>query len=74
MTKREYSPDYVWKDWDWRSEGDLMLNGAVFVQSGVDPDRTSFDLKDLIKSKPGTFVTRLTRYSGALDCDRGRPC
>ncbi|XP_074578697.1 pectate lyase-like [Curcuma longa] len=74
VTKREYSPENVWKDWNWRSEGDLMMNGAVFIPSGVDPNKSAFDEKDLIKAKPGTFVTRLTRYSGALDCVRGRPC
>ncbi|KAG6538873.1 hypothetical protein ZIOFF_004025 [Zingiber officinale] len=74
VTKREYSPDNVWKDWSWRSEGDLMRNGAFFVPSGRDPDKSTFDQKDLIKAKPGTFVARLTRYSGSLDCVRGQPC
>ncbi|KAG6489301.1 hypothetical protein ZIOFF_050570 [Zingiber officinale] len=74
VTKREYSPENIWKDWNWRSEGDLLMNGAVFVPSGVDPNTNSIDERDLIKAKPGTFVTRLTRYSGALDCVRGRPC
>lgn len=74
VTKREYSPDYVWKNWNWTSEGDLFQNGAVFVQSGATPENDISIQNDLIKAKPGTYVTRLTRYSGALDCIRGRPC
>ncbi|KAG6501270.1 pectate lyase-like [Zingiber officinale] len=74
VTKREYSPENVWKNWNWTSDGDLFQNGAVFIPSGVTPDKDGFLLKDLIKAKPGAFVTRLTRYSGALDCIRGRPC
>ncbi|CAL9182075.1 unnamed protein product [Musa hybrid cultivar] len=73
VTKRDYAPQAVWKDWTWRSEGDLMQNGAFFVESGP-PNRMKFNTKDLIKAKPGSFVTRLTRFSGALNCFPGRPC
>ncbi|XP_054807155.1 probable pectate lyase 5 isoform X2 [Prosopis cineraria] len=34
VMKRENSPESVWKNWNWRSSGDLMLNGAFFTLSG----------------------------------------
>ncbi|KAJ8480328.1 hypothetical protein OPV22_024055 [Ensete ventricosum] len=73
VTKREYSPEEVWKNWHWRSEGDLLKNGAFFVPSGAGKFG-NVSYKDLIKAKPGTFVTRLTRFSGALKCVPNRPC
>ncbi|PKI33596.1 hypothetical protein CRG98_046007 [Punica granatum] len=69
----DYAPESVWKSWNWRSEGDLLLNGAFFVQSGS-PFTTRMNKKDVIKAKPGTFVTRLTRFAGSLDCVPNKPC
>ncbi|KAJ8424358.1 hypothetical protein Cgig2_023363 [Carnegiea gigantea] len=34
VTKRENTPEYIWKKWNWRSEGDLFLNRAYFIPSG----------------------------------------
>jgi pectate lyase len=74
VTKRDNAPESTWKSWTWRSEGDLMMNGAFFVQSGNPSKDRQFDRSDVIKSKPGTFVPRLTRFSGSLKCKVGRPC
>ncbi|KAK4789674.1 hypothetical protein SAY86_016978 [Trapa natans] len=74
VTKREYSPESVWKNWLWRSEGDLMMNGAYFVPSGSPKASLPFSKADMISAKPGTYVTRLTRFSGALNCKIGKPC
>ncbi|CAA7397239.1 unnamed protein product [Spirodela intermedia] len=60
--------------WKWRSEGDLMMNGAFFVQSGQPGRPSKYSNKDMIKAKPGTFVTRLTRFAGALACRVNRGC
>ncbi|CAA6660880.1 unnamed protein product [Spirodela intermedia] len=60
VTHRVDSWDSAWKTWKWRSEGDLMMNG--------------YSNKDMIKAKPGTFVTRLTRFAGALACRVNRGC
>ncbi|KAM7251825.1 hypothetical protein ACFE04_023708 [Oxalis oulophora] len=73
ITKREYVAESEWKNWIWKSEGDLMMNGAFFVESGAANSR-SFSRLDMIKYKPGTFVTRLTRFAGALGCHPGKPC
>ena len=34
MTKRVDTGEKTWESWDWRSEGDIMVNGAFFVPSG----------------------------------------
>ncbi|KAJ3694044.1 hypothetical protein LUZ60_009524 [Juncus effusus] len=73
ITKRDYATEAEWKNWVWKSQGDLMQNGAVFTQSGGQNERKYSKLQ-FIKSKPGTFVTRLTRFSGALSCRVGKPC
>ncbi|XP_065879192.1 pectate lyase-like [Euphorbia lathyris] len=74
VTKREYATQNQWMQWNWRSDRDLMMNGAFFISSGSSLTHSDFTRMQMIKSKPGTFVTRLTRYSGALDCFRGKPC
>lgn len=72
MTKRGYTPENEWKSWNWRSEGDLLLNGAFFVESGSKINNLS--KKDMIPAKPGTSVARLTRFAGALNCDKDKAC
>ncbi|PKI63212.1 hypothetical protein CRG98_016397 [Punica granatum] len=72
VTKRDYAEESEWKSWAWRSENDLLMNGAFFVQSGS-PIK-NLNKKDVIKAKPGTFVTRLTRFAGALNCEVNKPC
>jgi len=74
VTNRDYAAEWEWKRWTWRSEGDLMMNGAFFVQSGNPSKKRSFTRHDMIKAKPGTFVTRLTRFAGALNCYAGKKC
>ena len=72
MTKRDYAPESVWRTWNWRSEGDLMMNGAFFVKSGSPIRKMS--RKNVIKAKPGTYVRRLTRFAGCLNCVKDKPC
>ena len=74
MTKRDYAEESEWKKWQWQSQGDLMMNGAFFVESGGKFNKKQYSRQDLIKYKPGTFVTRLTRYAGTLVCRLGKPC
>uniref|UniRef100_A0A453SC38 Pectate lyase n=3 Tax=Triticinae TaxID=1648030 RepID=A0A453SC38_AEGTS len=73
ITKRLYAEEAEWKNWVWHSEGDLMLNDAVFADSGG-PNQRKFEKDDLIPPKPGSYVTRLTRFAGCLPCKPGKPC
>ncbi|KAF3444755.1 hypothetical protein FNV43_RR14448 [Rhamnella rubrinervis] len=74
VTKRDYASEAEWKKWTWRSEGDLMMNGAFFVQSGNSRGRRPRGKSNMIKAKPGSFVRRLTRFSGTLECVPKKPC
>ncbi|KAJ4769805.1 Pectate lyase [Rhynchospora pubera] len=73
VTKREYASEGEWKNWVWKSQGDLLRNGANFTQSGGQNER-KYTKEQFFKAKPGTFVTRLTRFSGTLDCQVGKKC
>lgn len=72
VTKREYTDESVWRNWQWTTEKDEMVNGAVFVPSGkpLSPDQT----KNLVPPRDGSEVRDLTRDAGALNCIEGRPC
>ncbi|XP_031092870.1 pectate lyase-like [Ipomoea triloba] len=72
VTKREYAQQSEWKNWAWRSQGDLMMNGAFFIQSG-NPKHV-FPSDNSIKPLPGNFVNKLTQFSGHLHCIVGKPC
>lgn len=72
MTKRDYASESEWRKWNWRSEEDLLMNGAFFVQSGRQIGKTH--KKEVIKAKPGKFVRRLTRFAGALNCVEHKLC
>ncbi|KAK6133689.1 hypothetical protein DH2020_032599 [Rehmannia glutinosa] len=76
VTKRDYASPSEWKNWQWRSEGDLFMNGAFFTESGPELKHTKHPLtgQNLIKFKPGSFVGRLTRSAGALKCRAGNFC
>ncbi|GAB2265388.1 hypothetical protein Dimus_000448 [Dionaea muscipula] len=74
VTRRAYAPESEWKNWLWTSEDDLMVNGAFFVESGDLTKKDSFNKRDSLVAKPGTFVEELTRFSGALHYVENTPC
>ncbi|XP_022751910.1 pectate lyase-like [Durio zibethinus] len=75
ITNRNYAPESEWSKWVWRSEGDLFMNGAFFRTSGPPaPPRLNFNKLQMIKAKPASFVRRLTRFAGALNCKKGFKC
>ncbi|XP_010550068.1 PREDICTED: probable pectate lyase 19 [Tarenaya hassleriana] len=74
VTKRDYAPEAEWKNWNWRSERDIFMNGAFFRQSGNPNFRCTHTRQQMIKPKHGLAVSMLTKYAGALDCKVGRPC
>ncbi|CAI9297387.1 unnamed protein product [Lactuca saligna] len=62
-----------WKKWNWRSDGDLMLNGAYFIPSGAGAGG-SYAKASSLSAKPSSAVATLTSGAGALICRRGRQC
>ncbi|XP_076883238.1 putative pectate lyase 15 [Bidens hawaiensis] len=60
-------------DWNWRSDGDLMLNGAYFNQSGAG-EAASYAKASSLSAQPSSVVDSLTSGAGVLTCRRGRQC
>lgn len=73
VTKHEDAPESEWKNWNWRSEGDLMLNGAFFTPSGGSAS-SSYAKASSLGAKPSTLVSSLTSGAGSLNCRKGKRC
>jgi pectate lyase len=73
VTKREYAPYSEYKDWVWKSQGDVMMNGAFFNESGGQNERR-YGQMDFIPAKNGKYVGKLTQFAGTLGCRVGKPC
>lgn len=73
MTKHEDAPESEWKHWNWRSEGDLLLNGAYFTASGAGAS-SSYAKASSLGARPSALVGTITTSSGALNCRKGSRC
>lgn len=73
VTKRVDLNTHRWRHWNWRSEGDLMLNGAYFTPSGAGAS-ASYARASSLGAKSSSLVGTLTSNAGALICRRGRQC
>ncbi|KAH9330617.1 hypothetical protein KI387_002725 [Taxus chinensis] len=73
VTKREDTPDSVWQHWNWRSQGDLMLNGAFFTASGAGASST-YARASSMGARPSSVVGSITATAGVLTCRKGSSC
>eukprot|EP00253_Pinus_taeda_P018918 PITA_18918 len=73
VTKHEDAPESAWRQWNWRSDGDLMLNGAFFTQSGAAAS-SSYAKASSLAAKPSSLVGSLTGNAGVLACRKGTRC
>ncbi|XP_075101047.1 putative pectate lyase 18 [Nicotiana tabacum] len=73
VTKHEDAPESEWKKWNWRTDGDLMLNGAYFIQSGAAAS-SSYAKASSLSAKPSSLITSIVSSAGALTCRKGSPC
>lgn len=73
VTKRVDTSDHVWRHWNWRSEGDLLLNGAYFTPSGAGA-AASYARASSLGAKSSSMVGTITSSAGALSCRKGRQC
>ena len=73
MTKREDAAAGQWKNWNWRSEGDLFLNGAFFVPSGAGATNPYAKASSL-GARSSNLVGMITAQAGALSCRTGKAC
>ncbi|KAG7583163.1 Pectin lyase fold/virulence factor [Arabidopsis suecica] len=73
VTKRLDTKRNEWMKWNWRSENDLLVNGAYFTPSG---EGASADYAQTLSlpAKSASMVDSITASAGALGCRRGKPC
>ena len=76
VTMRMDTEESQWETWDWRSEGDLLVNGAFFVTSGAGTFNSNYEKAASVggSAKPSSLVAILTANAGALRCKVGSPC
>lgn len=65
VTKRVETSEQHWRDWNWRSEGDIMVNGAFFVASGEEFE-VKYEKAYSVEPKSVTFIDQLTVNAGVL--------
>ncbi|KAF8035236.1 hypothetical protein BT93_C1302 [Corymbia citriodora subsp. variegata] len=65
VTKRMDTDESEWRKWNWRSEGDLMVNGAFFVISGADMSPQYAEASSM-SPLPANYIDQLTGSAGVL--------
>ncbi|RDY05644.1 putative pectate lyase 8, partial [Mucuna pruriens] len=73
VTKRVDTGESIWRSWNWRSEGDLLLNGAFFTSSGAGA-AASYARASSLGAKSSSLVGTITSGAGVLTCQRGAMC
>ncbi|KAK3439826.1 hypothetical protein EUGRSUZ_B00168 [Eucalyptus grandis] len=73
VTKHEVAPQSEWRNWNWRSEGDLLLNGAFFTPSGAGAS-SSYAKASSLGARPSSLVGTITGNAGTLGCKKGSRC
>lgn len=73
VTKRVDTDAGQWRGWNWRSEGDLLLNGAYFTPSGAGAS-TNYARASSLGAKSSSMVGTITSGAGVLGCRRGSQC
>ncbi|KAF7801580.1 pectate lyase-like [Senna tora] len=73
VTKHEDAGESEWMNWNWRSEGDMFLNGAFFRQSGAGAS-SSYARASSLSARPSSLVGSITTTAGALNCRKGTRC
>ncbi|KAG0592696.1 hypothetical protein M758_1G265900 [Ceratodon purpureus] len=74
VTKRvdDGGKDYGGEDnWNWASNGDLFLNGAIFKSSGASDGASVYNMATSLSARPASLVESITSDSGPLMCTAG---
>ncbi|CAI8614684.1 unnamed protein product [Vicia faba] len=65
VTKRVETEQNKWKGWNWRSEGDVMVNGAFFVTSGESLE-VKYEKAFSVEPQSADRIVFLTMNAGVL--------
>ena len=73
VTKRENSESGEWQNWNWRSDEDVMLNGAYFTPSGQETAASYIRATSMV-ARPASHLINTPPSAGVLDCQIGIQC
>ncbi|XP_062091970.1 probable pectate lyase 18 [Humulus lupulus] len=65
VTKRVDTNEGDWTGWNWRTEGDMMVNGAFFVPSGAGLS-TQYAKASSVEPKSAALIDQLTSTAGVF--------
>ncbi|KAG8365153.1 hypothetical protein BUALT_Bualt18G0074700 [Buddleja alternifolia] len=65
--------DEEWKKWNWRSDGDLLLNGAEFTTSGNGTSGSYAKASSMV-ARPASLLPSIIPSAGVLNCNIGQLC
>ncbi|KAF8021609.1 hypothetical protein BT93_G1914 [Corymbia citriodora subsp. variegata] len=65
VTKRVDVDEGEWADWNWRTDGDFMVNGAFFVPSGVGLS-AQYSKASSLEPKSAGLINQLTMNAGVF--------
>ncbi|CAN4121489.1 unnamed protein product [Withania somnifera] len=65
VTKRVDTEEGQWRNWNWRSEGDVMANGAYFIASGEEVE-VKYEKAYSVEPKSANFIDQITMNAGVL--------
>ncbi|CAN6875071.1 unnamed protein product [Brassica oleracea] len=71
VTKRVDTNEKHWAKWNWRTDGDVMVNGAFFVPSG-DGASLAYARATSLQAKAAGFIDQLTVNAGVFGDPSGR--
>lgn len=71
MTKR-VDTNEGWADWNWRTDGDIMVNGAFFVPSGAGLS-AQYAKASSVEPKSAGIINQLTMNAGVFGGPRYDP-
>ncbi|GMN52878.1 hypothetical protein TIFTF001_022022 [Ficus carica] len=72
VTKRVDTNEGDWTDWNWRTEGDIMVNGAFFVPSGAGLS-DQYAKASSVEPKSAALIDQLTSNAGVFGDPRYPP-
>ncbi|KAF5177790.1 Pectate lyase [Thalictrum thalictroides] len=65
VTKRVLTDEKEWNDWNWRTDGDMMVNGAFFVPSGFGLGQ-QYAQASSVEPKSAGIIDQLTMNAGVM--------
>ncbi|KAK9284086.1 hypothetical protein L1049_012346 [Liquidambar formosana] len=69
VTKRVDTDEEEWTSWNWRTDGDIMVNGAFFVPSGEGLG-AQYAQASSVEPKSAALINQLTMTAGVFGAPR----